>query len=40
MKLEKKEKNDLHNYVEEIEFDGELYEKCSDCDAMRKKEER
>lgn len=31
---------DLHNYVEEIEFDGELYEKCSDCDAMRKKEER
>lgn len=30
---------DLHNYVEEIEFDGELYEKCSDCDAMRKPEE-
>ena len=31
---------DLHNYLETEEIDGEIYEKCVDCDATRKKEVR
>ncbi|MBQ4509795.1 MAG: polysaccharide deacetylase family protein [Clostridia bacterium] len=36
----KRSYTDLHNYAEEMEFDGAIYEKCSDCDAMRKKEDK
>lgn len=35
----KRSYDDLHNYTDEIEKDGEIYEKCADCDATRKKEE-
>ena len=30
---------DLHNYTDEIEVEGVMYDKCSDCMAMKKRED-